>query len=233
MSLLGAVLSTSAGSGPSGFGTGCVISNRTARHSREALSRSDQASRPRRRRPDRRGGSLGLLPNRGQCTRAVWLDPWRFATASPAQHKGPITPAFLEILEALLWGFHNSRSGCCFPSYETIAARAECARSTVAEALKALEWAGVLTWQNRITRIHVRERDLFGHWASRWRVIRTSNAYVFRDPASRGGSRFQVRKSERNTEPKSGSWMIACVGRIGRTVGDGPIAASASASPNG
>jgi hypothetical protein len=33
--------------------------------------------------------------------------------------------------------------------------------------------------------------------------------------------------------PKSGSWMIACVGRIGRTVGDGPIAASASASPNG
>ena len=82
-------------------------------------------------------------------------------------------------------GFHNARSGCCFPSYETIAARAECARSTVAEALKALEWAGVLTWQNRITRIHVRERDLFGHWASRWRVIRTSNAYVFCDPQQR------------------------------------------------
>jgi hypothetical protein len=28
----------------------------------------------------------------------------------------------------------------------------------------------------------VRERDLFGQWASRWRVIRTSNAYVFTDP---------------------------------------------------
>jgi hypothetical protein len=52
----------------------------------------------------------------------------------------------------------------------------------VAEALKVLEWAGVLTWQNRIARIQVRERDLFGRWASRWRVIRTSNAYVFRDP---------------------------------------------------
>jgi hypothetical protein len=51
--------------------------------------------------------------------------------------------------------------------------------------MKALEWAGVLTWQNRITRIQVRERDLFGHWASRWRVIRTSNAYVFRDPQQR------------------------------------------------
>ena len=45
-----------------------------------------------------------------------------------------------------------------------------------------LEWAGVLTWQNRITRILVRERDLFGQWAGRWQVIRTSNAYVFTDP---------------------------------------------------
>ena len=26
----------------------------------------------------------------------------------------------------------------------------------------------------------MRELDLFGRWASRWRVIRTSNAYVFR-----------------------------------------------------
>ena len=110
---------------------------------------------------------------------------WGARHKQPRQHKGPITRAFLEVLEALLWGFHNSRTGCCFPSYAAIAARAECARSTVAEALKALEWAGVLTWQNRITRIHVRERDLFGHWASRWRVIRTSNAYVFRDPQQR------------------------------------------------
>ena len=110
---------------------------------------------------------------------------WGARHRQPGQHKGPITRAFLEVLEALLWGFHNARSGCCFPSYEAIAARAECARSTVAEALKALEWAGVLTWQNRIARIHVRERDLFGRWASRWRVIRTSNAYVFRDPQQR------------------------------------------------
>jgi hypothetical protein len=78
---------------------------------------------------------------------------WGARHRQPGQHKGPITRAFLEVLEALLWG--NSRTGCCFPSYEAIAAKAECARSTVAEALKALEWAGVLTWQNRITRIHV------------------------------------------------------------------------------
>jgi hypothetical protein len=107
---------------------------------------------------------------------------WSARHRRPSQHRGPITRAFLEVLEALLWGFHNSRSGCCFPGYEAIAGKAECARSTVAEALKVLEWAGVLTWQHRIARIAVREVDLFGRWASRWRVIRTSNAYVFRDP---------------------------------------------------
>ena len=106
-------------------------------------------------------------------------------TASQAKHRGPITRAFLEVLEALLWGFHNARSGRCFPTYETIAAKAECCRDTVYEALKVLELAGVLTWQHRIARIQVRERDLFGRWASRWRVIRTSNAYVFRDPQQR------------------------------------------------
>jgi hypothetical protein len=115
----------------------------------------------------------------------TYAEAWNARHRQPGQHKGPITRAFLEVLEALLWGFHNARTGCCFPSYETIAAKAGCARSVVAEALKALEWAGVLTWQNRLTRIQVPERDLFGHWVSRWRVIRTSNAYVFRDPKVR------------------------------------------------
>src|ERR1700733_4531996 len=84
---------------------------------------------------------------------AAYARAWSARNRQPGQHRGPITRAFLDVLEALLWGFHNSRSGCCFPSYESIAERAQCARSTVAEALKALEWAGVLSWQNRITRI--------------------------------------------------------------------------------
>ena len=105
------------------------------------------------------------------------------------------------MLQALLWGFHNSRSGCCFPGYEAIAGKAECARSTGAEALKVLEWAGVLSWQHRIARVQVRELDLFGRWASRWRVIRTSNAYVFPRPAAvtRGVSRLPG--PEIGTEP--------------------------------
>ena len=52
----------------------------------------------------------------------------------------------------------------------------------MAEALKVLELAGVLTWQHRLTRIREACTDLFGRHGWRWRVIRTSNAYVFRDP---------------------------------------------------
>jgi hypothetical protein len=122
------------------------------------------------------------VPLDGNAKARIYARAWSARNKQPRQHKGPITRAFLEVLEALLWGFHNSRTGCCFPSYEAIAAKAECHRSTVAEALKAREWAGVLTWQNRITRAVVCQRDLFGRWSNRWTVIRTSNAYVFRDP---------------------------------------------------
>ena len=95
---------------------------------------------------------------------------------------GQITAKAKAVAEALLWGFHNARSGLCFPSYEKIAEKAGCARSTVAEAIKALEAASVLTWVNRIVRIRERCADLFGHMGIRTRVIRTSNGYAFNDP---------------------------------------------------
>ena len=130
----------------------------------------------------------------------VFARAWTARHRHPGQHKGPITRAFLEVLQALLWGFHNSRSGVCFPSYEAIAIRAGCARSTVAEALKALEFAGVLTWQNRITRIRERCSDLFGHDGWRWRVIRTSNAYQLRDPQPANSSKSGNATGTRNQD---------------------------------
>jgi hypothetical protein len=122
------------------------------------------------------------LDRNAKCRVLAYARAYSARNREPGQHRGPITRAFLEVLEALLWGFHNSRDGRCFPSYEAIAAKAECARSTVAEALRALEWAGVLIWQQRITRMRERCRDLFGRNGWRWRVIRTSNAYAFVDP---------------------------------------------------
>jgi hypothetical protein len=101
------------------------------------------------------------------------------------KHYGIVTAKFLAVLGALLWGFHNCGTGRCFPSYERIAERADCTRSTVYEAINALERAGVLTWVNRIVRIREWGPDLFGRARNRWRVIRTSNAYAFIDPQPR------------------------------------------------
>jgi hypothetical protein len=106
------------------------------------------------------------------------------------KHYGQLTAKCLAVLEALLWGFHNARSGLCFPSLATIAKKAECAPSTVAIAIKKLERVGILSWVNRIVRIRERCEDLFGNGGTRGRVIRTSNAYHFHDPLSAGSQAF-------------------------------------------
>ena len=104
------------------------------------------------------------------------------------------------MLEALLWAFHNAKSGLCFPSYEKIAEAAGCARSTVAEALKALEDAGILSWVQRIKRVRERCRDLLGDNGWRWRVLRTSNAYNFRDPGAPDPSKSEKPTGTPNQE---------------------------------
>ena len=111
---------------------------------------------------------------------------------------GVVTAKAVAVLEALLWVFHNNRSGLCFPSYETIAEAAHCARSTVAEALHALEAAGVLTWVQRIKRVREPCPDLLGDNGWRWRVLRTSNSYAFADPSS-ADNRPNSSKSEKPT----------------------------------
>jgi hypothetical protein len=122
------------------------------------------------------------LDREAKCRIMVYARAWSAKHKQPGQHRGPLTRATVEVLEALLWGFHNSKSGLCFPAYEEIARKAECCRDTVYEAIRALETADVLTWVNRIVRERVRELDLFGRWSTHWRIVRTSNAYLFRDP---------------------------------------------------
>ena len=78
----------------------------------------------------------------------------------------------------------------------------------------------MLTWQNRITRIHVRERDLFGQWASRWRVSRTSNAYVFSDPQQRPEG---VPASKSENPPGTLNQEIPISGSANATNPDGPL----------
>jgi hypothetical protein len=111
---------------------------------------------------------------------------------------GVVTAKALAVLEALLWGFHNAKSGLCFPGYERIAEAAHCARSTVAEAIRALEDAGVLSWVQRIKRVREACPDLLGDNGWRWRVLRTSNSYAFTDP-SPAADRPISSKSEKPT----------------------------------
>jgi AraC-like DNA-binding protein len=93
------------------------------------------------------------------------------------KHYGLVTAKGFAVLEALLWQFHNAKSGLCFPSLKRIAEAAGCTEATVCRCLKMLEAAGLLTWVNRLVR--VREHGEAG-W--RWRVLRTSNGYAFNDP---------------------------------------------------
>jgi hypothetical protein len=146
------------------------------------------------------GGAVPLDRN-AKARIAAYARAWDRQHRQPGQRGGALGRAALDVLGALLWAFHNARSGVCFPSYERIAERAGCARSTVAEAIKALEWAGVLTWQNRITRVRERCADLFGREAWRWRVIRTSNAYVFRDPKASNDTRLSSKSDYRTGTP--------------------------------
>jgi hypothetical protein len=104
-------------------------------------------------------------------------------TGEPRKHYGPLTAKAYAVGKALLYTFHNSRNGRCFPGYEAIAAAADCHRSTVAESIAALEDNEVLTWDHRIKRIYEEEIGLFGK-RLRKRVVRTSNEYRFIDPIS-------------------------------------------------
>ena len=122
------------------------------------------------------------------------------------KHYGQLTAKCLDVLEALLWSFHNARSGLCFPSLEKIAEKAKVARSTVSLAIKALEDAGLLSWVNRIVRVKDSALDLFGHWVNRWRILRTSNGYQFADPlAARGHNSAGIRANSSKSEIPAGN----------------------------
>lgn len=134
------------------------------------------------RRRDKVFGSGSPRPmNTGIKKRIMAMARVKMRATEPGKHYGAITAKHMAVLSALLWGFHNAATGLCFPSYEAIAKAAGCARSTVHEAIQALEAAGILTWVHRLKRIYERVTDMFGDGrpGQRTRVQRTSNGYRF------------------------------------------------------
>jgi hypothetical protein len=110
------------------------------------------------------------------------------------RHYGELTAKTVDVLESLLFEFHNARTGQCNPSYERIAEKARCARSTAQAAMLALEQAGLLTWVNRIER---RSAPAAAHHGRGRivRVFRTSNAYRFVDPLLRASGQASSTES--------------------------------------
>jgi hypothetical protein len=133
------------------------------------------------------------------------------------RHYGPITAKTYAVLCALLIGFHNGGTGRCFPSYERIQEVAGCCRQTVAMALAALEEAGLLRVCNRLLRVRWKDEMAL---ATRARVLRTSNCYVFAGanlvgPAPLGSaepskSKFQTETGNQISNPD----LFAALGRL-------------------
>jgi hypothetical protein len=139
-------------------------------------------AQPKPRRPKMFGEGRCIPLDRNAKTRIMVYARALMHRTEKGKHYGVVKAKFLAVLQALLWSFQNCQSGKCFPSYEAIAAKADCSRATVYTAIHALEAAGILTWVNRIKRIREWGPDLFGRAQNRWRVVRTSNAYVLIDP---------------------------------------------------
>jgi hypothetical protein len=127
-----------------------------------------------------RGKSRAMSQNEKRAIMA-YADRWSDQHKLPGQHRGPLTRSMRDVLRVLLWTFHNSRDGRCFPSYERIAQAAKCKRDTVFRAIKILEHAKILTWEHRLLRVQYRDRNAFGQNVLMNRVVRTSNAYYFND----------------------------------------------------
>jgi DNA-binding GntR family transcriptional regulator len=79
---------------------------------------------------------------------------------------GGVPYGWLIVYETLLFKIYNPLTGQCFPSHETIAAKAGCSVSTVQRALKWARQHNLIFWAHGLIR-------------EGWRVIRTSNRYVF------------------------------------------------------
>ena len=74
-------------------------------------------------------GEGRLLPlDRNAKARIMVLARALMQRSGEGKHYGVLTAKFVAVLGALLWGFHNAATGRCFPSYERIAEKADCAQ---------------------------------------------------------------------------------------------------------
>jgi hypothetical protein len=91
-------------------------------------------------------------------TTRIWLE----------YRAGNLTRTYRDVLLTL--HTYRSTGGACWPSHETLAARARCCAKTVQRALAQAQGLGLVSWAERRVR-------------AGWRWLRTSNLYRFVMPA--------------------------------------------------
>lgn len=143
-------------------------------------------------RPKIIGHRFGRALDRNEKNRIAVYARWYRRHHQDDPSKPQLTRVVMDVLRALLWRFHNEHTGALFPRYEAIADEAMCARSMVAEAIKTLERASILTWVNCIKRVRQPYIDLFGNQRVRIVPERTSNAYAFGKPPNSPKSGYRT-----------------------------------------
>ncbi len=99
---------------------------------------------------------------------------WDRRTHVAGRHGGRLGHAALQVLHCLIFDFLSFKTGRLDPSYEAIAAKANLARSTVAEALKRLRASGILHWLRRCEE---------SYEDGRYVLRQVSNAYAVLPPS--------------------------------------------------
>jgi len=99
---------------------------------------------------------------------------WDRRTHVAGRHGGRLGHVALQVLHCLIFDFLSFKTGRLDPSYEAIAAKANLARSTVAEALKRLRTSGILHWLRRCEETY---ED------GRYVLRQVSNAYAVLPPS--------------------------------------------------
>ena len=115
-------------------------------------------------------------------------------TRQAGRQDGTLGRNGMMILDALLFGFLNYRTGQLDPSYEAIASKARMSVRSVARGLQALYRAGVLHWQRRCSK----QEDESGAFL----LKQESNAYAVCPPSQWRG--YQGKPEA--PPPDAGTW---------------------------
>ena len=142
----------------------------------------EHASRPYRRKSDFAADFRPL--NRNDLARILaCAEALDRRTHQPGRHGGVVGRSGLAVLRALAIRFFNKQTGRLDPSLASIAEAANLARSTVQEAIKRLEAAGLIEKARRIARERVKVwHQAAGRFLMIDRVVQITNAYRLNVP---------------------------------------------------